>query len=166
MNILSEDSLWRPGRGTRGTRIYPAEAMLTCRDILTELPFGNLTVMYEMTGTQLRRAFESGFSAAESESGRFPQVSGVRIEADLRRPPGERITSVLVGTEPLRDTGRYRVATNDYLARGRDGYVVLCEAKELVGKTDASMMASAVVAHIRHNQILSPKVKGRIVLSR
>ncbi len=55
-------------------------------------------------------------------SGGFPQVSGLTVEADASRPPGSRILSVKVGAAPLDESKTYRVATNDYLARGGDGY--------------------------------------------
>ena len=52
----------------------------------------------------------------------MPQVSGLTIEADLSRPAGSRIVSIKVGGAPLSETRTYRVATNDFMARGGDGY--------------------------------------------
>ena len=74
---------------------------LTRGDILAELPFGNVTVKLELTGEQIRAALENGFSQVREVAGRFPQVSGLTVEVDLKQPPGERIVSVMVGGAPL-----------------------------------------------------------------
>ena len=50
--------------------------MLTRRDILTELPFGNITVLTELPGSQILAALENGVSQVEKGAGRFPQLSG------------------------------------------------------------------------------------------
>ena len=49
------------GGGIRGDRTYEAGAKLTRRDILTELPFGNLTVVTELPGAQVLAALENGW---------------------------------------------------------------------------------------------------------
>ena len=55
-------------------------------------------------------------------AGRFPQVSGLKIVVDPSRPVGERVISVLADGEPLDDKKIYKLATNDFMARGGDGY--------------------------------------------
>ena len=47
------------GGGIRGNKLYNAGTMLTRRDILTELPFGNVTVKLELSGQQIREALEN-----------------------------------------------------------------------------------------------------------
>ena len=112
------------GGGIRADREYSAGTKLTRGDILAELPFGNKTVKLELTGAELRQALENGFSQVEEGTGRFPQVSGLVIEVDLSKPAGERVQSVMVGDGPLDDGKTYTVATNDFMARGGDGYSV------------------------------------------
>ena len=48
------------GGGVRGNRLYPAGTVLTRRDILTELPFGNTIVAVAITGAQVRALLETG----------------------------------------------------------------------------------------------------------
>ena len=60
--------------------IRPAHK-LTRRDILSELPFGNTTVMVEITGADIRAALENGVSQIENRrrplpAGLGPQVRG------------------------------------------------------------------------------------------
>lgn len=154
------------GGGIRGNKLYPAGHVMTRRDILIELPFRNLTVVYELTGAQLRAVLENGLATAEAASGRFPQVSGLHVVADLARPAGSRIVELLVNGEPIGETRRYRVATNDFMASGHEGYDMFRDARVLVGPADARMMSNDVMAFIRKHQPLAPAIEGRIVMRR
>jgi 2',3'-cyclic-nucleotide 2'-phosphodiesterase (5'-nucleotidase family) len=97
------------------------------------LPFGNVTVLTEVTGKQIWEALENGFSKYEDGAGRFPQVSGLKVVADVKQPSGSRIVSVMVGAEPLDLTATYKLATNDYMLEGGDGYTALKGGKVTVG---------------------------------
>ncbi|MDE2018313.1 MAG: 5'-nucleotidase C-terminal domain-containing protein, partial [Hyphomicrobiales bacterium] len=116
------------GGGLRGDKTYPVGATLTRRDFLTEMPFGNHTVLLHVTGAQLLAALENGFSQVEKGAGRFPQVSGLTVTAKLGEPAGKRVVSVEVGGKPLDPAATYSLATNDYMAKGGDGYVSLAAA--------------------------------------
>ena len=59
------------GGGIRGNRLYPAGTVLTRRDILTELPFGNTTVLVSLTGAQVRTLLESALADLGRPAGRF-----------------------------------------------------------------------------------------------
>jgi len=151
------------GGGIRADRTYDAGTELTRRDILSELPFGNSTVMVELTGAQVIAALENGFSAVSEGAGRFPQVSGLTVEVDLDAPVGERVQSVMVGGEPIDPDAMYTVATNDFMANGGDGYTVLGDGESLVPAADATLMASQVIDYIEAAGTVSPEVEGRIV---
>ncbi len=90
------------GGGIRGGKVYPAGSTITRRDVLAELPFGNRVVTIEIRGRDLRSALENGFSRLADAAGRFPQVSGMTIQFDPRRPPGKRIVSIRIGGEAAR----------------------------------------------------------------
>src|SRR4028118_822536 len=87
------------GGGIRADREYPAGTKLTRGDILAELPFGNVTVKLELSGQQILDGLENGFSQVREVAGRFPQVSGLTVDADLSKPPGERVVSVAINGE-------------------------------------------------------------------
>jgi len=74
------------GGSIRGNRLYPAGHVITRRDILGELPFGNRTVMVEIKGSDLKIALENSVSEIDNRAGRFPQVSGMRITVDAKAP--------------------------------------------------------------------------------
>jgi len=152
------------GGGIRGGKVYPPGTALTARDVLTELPFDNRILTIEIAGADLRRALENGLSQLPNPGGRFPQVSGLTIEADTSRPAGDRIVSIKVGDAPLDERKIYRLATNDFMARGGDGYTGFRDAKPLLSALDAPLVANAVIAHIKALGTVRTNADGRIVM--
>ncbi len=150
--------------GIRADRQYEAGAVLTRRDILTELPFGNVTVVTAVSGQQLLDALENGFSQIEDGAGRFPQVAGLKIVADPKQPAGSRVVSVMVGDAPLDPAATYKVATNDFMLHGGDGYTALAGGKVLIGPKSGNLMANDVIAYITAAGKVDARVEGRIVL--
>ena len=150
------------GGGLRGDRVYPAGRQLTRRDILTEMPFGNVTVVIELAGADLRAALEHGVSQVEEGSGRFPQVSGVTFSYDPRKPAGARVTDVKVNGQPLEASARYRIGTTDYLAGGGDGYDALTKGKTIVDASGATLTAVTVMDYVSRNGTVAPVTESRI----
>jgi 2',3'-cyclic-nucleotide 2'-phosphodiesterase (5'-nucleotidase family) len=148
--------------GIRGDRTYDPGTVLARKDILTELPFGNVTVLIELSGADLLAALENGVSQVEADAGRFAQVSGMSYAYDPTRPPGSRIVEVEVGGDPL-DTGRtYRVATNDYVYRGGDGYEALTRGEPVIDASGGALLANMVMEYIEQRGEIAPAVEGRI----
>lgn len=162
-NAVGADVAIINGGGIRADREYPAGTVLTRADVFAELPFGNTTVKLVVTGRMLRAALENGFSQVEANVGRFPQVSGLTVEADLSKLPGTRVLSVLVQGAPLDPEKKYTIATNDFMAGGGDGYVVFKDAARLVSEADAQLMASQVIDYVAAKKTIAPTVEGRIV---
>lgn len=151
------------GGGIRGDKVYPAGTMLIRKDVLTELPFGNTTVVLKITGAMLKEALEIGVSQVEKTAGRFPQVSGLSFTYDAGKEPGSRVTAVSVGGAPL-DMGKsYTVATNDYIAGGGDGYSVFAGAENLLDEASSRLLATQVIDHITSIGKVTSKIEGRIV---
>jgi 2',3'-cyclic-nucleotide 2'-phosphodiesterase (5'-nucleotidase family) len=152
------------GGGIRANKQYPAGVKLTRRDVLSELPFGNSTSLVELTGADIKAALENGVSQFEQRAGRFPQVSGLRFEVDPKAPVGSRVTSVQVNGEPLDPSKKYKVATNNFMLTGGDGYVPFTRGRVLIGTTDGKLLANEVMAYVRKKGTVDVKVEGRIVL--
>lgn len=136
------------GGGIRGDRIYEAGHVLTRRDVLTELPFGNTTVLVEVSGADVLAALENGVSQVEDGAGRFPQVSGLAFSYDASKPAGERVVEVTVGGAPLDPAATYKVATNDYMLGGGDGFTSLGNGKVIIDPAAATLMANTVINYI------------------
>ncbi|APF38326.1 MULTISPECIES: bifunctional UDP-sugar hydrolase/5'-nucleotidase [Chelatococcus] len=153
------------GGGIRGNKQYPAGHKLTRRDILTEMPFGNRTVVTSLTGRQVKEALENGFSQMEQRAGRFPQVSGLTVTVDPRRPAGSRVVAVTIGDAPIEDDKIYTVATNDFLLKGGDGYSMLASGVK-GGDLDVAgkLMANDVMVYARKLGTIDIKPEGRILM--
>jgi 5'-nucleotidase/UDP-sugar diphosphatase len=152
------------GGGIRGNKVYPAGTRLTHRDVLTEMPFGNTVNVVEISGEDLLEALEAGVSQLEARQGRFPQVSGLTFVVDRAARVGSRVSAVQVNGRPLDSAARYRVATNNFMAVGGDGYGALTRGRTLVGGTDGLLLTSAVVDHIQRLGAVRAGVEGRIVI--
>jgi 5'-nucleotidase / UDP-sugar diphosphatase len=152
------------GGGIRGDRKYASGHKLLRRDVLTELPFANKVVLVEMRGRDLKTALENGLTFAGKPNGRYPQVSGVQVVARSDAVPGKKIETIMVGGQPLKPDALYRVATNDFIASGREGYDVFVDAKRIIAETDGPLVSNAVMGFIRTRGTVSPQVEGRLVL--
>jgi 2',3'-cyclic-nucleotide 2'-phosphodiesterase (5'-nucleotidase family) len=152
------------GGGIRADKQYEAGHKLTRRDILAEMPFGNTTVLLEVKGEHIKAALENGVSQVRELGGRFPQVSGITADVDLKEPVGSRVKSVKINGEPLDPAKTYKLATNDFMARGGDGYKAFTEGKSLIDVSASQLMASQVIDYVAKVGKVAPKVEGRIVL--
>lgn len=150
------------GGGIRGDTTYDAGKMLTRRDILTELPFGNVTVVTELPGSQVLAAFENGVSQVEKGAGRFLQLSGATIVYDPTAPAGSRIAEAMVGGAPLDINKVYKVAANDYILGGGDGFDALGGGKVLINAGNGNLMANDVMDYVVKMGKVTSKVEGRI----
>ena len=150
------------GGGIRGGRVYTAGSTITRRDVLAELPFGNRVVTIEIRGRDLRSALENGFSRLADAAGRFPQVSGMTIQFDPRLPAGKRIVSIKIGGAPLNPSRVYRIATNDFLARGSDGYDTFGKARSLLPADNSPLLANEVMSYLQKLGTVQTAVQGRI----
>jgi 5'-nucleotidase/UDP-sugar diphosphatase len=150
------------GGGIRGDTTYDAGRKLTRRDILTELPFGNTTVVTELPGSQILLALENGVSQAEKGAGRFPQVSGLNYAFDVAAEAGARVSEVMVGGAPLEADKLYTVAVNDYIVGGGDGYAALGGGRIVTDGPTGSLVANDVMAYVEKLGTVSLAVEGRI----
>jgi 5'-nucleotidase/UDP-sugar diphosphatase len=152
------------GGGIRADRTYDAGAKLTRRDILTELPFGNVTQLTEIPGSQVLAALENGVSLVEKGAGRFPQVSGLTMVYDPSAEAGKRVSEVMVAGAPLEAAKLYKVAVNDFILGGGDGYSALGGGKLITDTGAGALVATDVMTYVEKLGTVKPIVEGRIKL--
>ena len=142
---------------------------LTHLDILEALPFANTVVVVELTGAQLRAALEHGVSGIRAtnprELSRFLQVSGLRLTYDPARPArhsacpprvkGSRITQVSVADAPLDDKRKYRVAINNFMAEGGNGYCMFLNAPRVSAPGLSRLLTDMTVEYIKQSGAVS-----------
>jgi 5'-nucleotidase len=153
-----------------GNSVCPAAAqppfVITAGQVLTVLPFGNLSVTVPLSGAELKSFLERGVSAMPAVDGRFAQVSGLCFTYDIAAPVGSRVTSVIrQGTggscsgAPV-DLGAgatYAIATNDFTASGGDGYPIV------IGRAvTRNVMEADVRSYVASTSPVTPTLQGRI----
>jgi 2',3'-cyclic-nucleotide 2'-phosphodiesterase (5'-nucleotidase family) len=119
-------------------------------------------LVLEAKGSDIRAMLEYGLSRAGTEFGGYPQVSGVTVVFDPAKPAGQRIESVLVGGAPLETDRIYRLAVNDFLAAGGDGYAMLPGLKRIIDTNAGPLMAGVVIEYVKQRGKVAARVEGRI----
>jgi 2',3'-cyclic-nucleotide 2'-phosphodiesterase (5'-nucleotidase family) len=104
---------------------YVPGTVLYRSDIMEELPFQRTPVMIAISGRDLRKGLEEMVATAPHPSGSFPHLSaGFSATYDLSRTPMDRIVSVSVKDEPLRDDKVYKLAISDFYVRSEGDSVL------------------------------------------
>ena len=90
-------------------------------------PFNNLVVIQTFTGAQLKDVLEQQFAGFGGQTvTRILQVSaGFTYTYDSTRALGSRVSVLALNGVPIDPAATYRVATNDFLANGGDGFTFL-----------------------------------------
>jgi 5'-nucleotidase len=115
----------------------------------TVLPFGNKIVAFNIKGKDFKDTLEYIINSATGNeenlisTGAFPYVGHLRYTYNGRAKKGSRITQLQQLVEDtqhrtkkmnwvnIRDEKIYRIATNDYAAKGKDGYIGLLKRNDL-----------------------------------
>lgn len=155
------------GGGIRTT--IPA-GNVTVGQVIKVLPFGNTLATMNVTGAELKEAFEISISLYPIESGGFLHVAGAKVEFDSSKPTGERVVSISYKNEDgsytkIEDAKTYTIATNAFTAKGGDGYDVLKKAYEEgrvtdLGLSDWENLREQLIAN-KNN--IPTEIEGRIV---
>ncbi|AST06131.1 UDP-sugar hydrolase [Anoxybacillus flavithermus] len=144
-----------------GIRASIPQGEVTRNHVLTTLPFANTLVKVSMSGADLKKALEHGVRLYPEQNGGFPHVSGIRFTFDATKPAGSRVTSVEVNGQPLDETKTYTVATNDFIAKGGDGYDMFAASNI---EFDSGELLSTIVMNYLQAQKPIPTVEGRITV--
>ena len=146
---------------------------ITMGEALTVLPFGNLVTVIEVTGQDIADAIKFGAQYYPNANGGFPQIAGATYKIITELKPvldanglptvdenGEPVMSyqfsaiedITVGGAPIDLTKTYKLATNDFMAVGGDGYTMF------EGKTQLSL--HGMMVDILANYITELSVDG------
>jgi 5'-nucleotidase len=139
-----------------------APGQITYSEMFTVQPFNNVMNVKTMSGTSIYRLLEQQFDNPGVGAIRLLQVSnGFTYSYDFRRPAGSRVTagSVAINGTPILQTGLYRVAMNNFLASGGDGFGAFNEGTDpLGGEIDID---AAVNYFLKHSPI-APGPRDRV----
>lgn len=173
-NLICDAALWKTAaEGTQiclqnagGIRASIPAGDVSMGQVLEVLPFGNQIATFGLKGSDVWAALENGVSQIEDVEGRFPQVGGLKFMFDPAQPAGSRIVNVKVKNpdgsySPLDLDAVYKVASNDFMRHGGDGYDMFAE--NAIDPYDAgALLADTVAEYIGAHSPVSPAVEGRI----
>ncbi|WP_203364577.1 5'-nucleotidase C-terminal domain-containing protein [Bacillus sp. REN10] len=152
-----------------GIRTSIDQGPITVGEVINVLPFGNTLATMEVTGAELKAAFEASVKAVPAENGGFLHVSGAKVEFDSSKPAGERIVSISYKEADgsyvaIQENEKYVIATNAFTAKGGDGYDMFKKAYEEGRVTDLGLSDwENLREHIQNVGKVNPQVEGRIV---
>ena len=137
---------------------------VTLKDIYSILPFDTYVVTMDLKGGQILQALEHGLSMIEKKSGAFLQVSGLQVIYDANEPAGRRVKEVRVAGKRLNIDQSYRVAVNDFMAAGGDGYSILKSSTGPQGADKGLLVRDVVIAGIKAKGAVCPPTEGERIV--
>jgi 5'-nucleotidase len=135
---------------------------VTYNDLFSIHPFGNVLTVLTLTGSGLKRILEQQFDNPAVGMRRILQVSkGFTYSYTASAPPGQRIdpASIKLNGRIIAPDQRVRLAINNFLAAGGDGFTGFVQGTDRLGG-DAEI--DALVAYVRSRSPLEPEPTTRI----
>ncbi|MGA5198677.1 bifunctional metallophosphatase/5'-nucleotidase [Streptomyces exfoliatus] len=153
---------------TRKASGAEGDGVVTYGEAYTVQPFTNMMTAVDLTGAQLITTLQQQVSGANLGAPKILQVSkNFTYTLDMTKTGADRIVvgSVRLNGEAIDPAKTYRVAMNEFLAGGGDGFAVLKEHKnKLVGASDLDMFTAYLTAHSSAAAPLAPPATDRITV--
>ncbi|WP_052286790.1 bifunctional metallophosphatase/5'-nucleotidase [Streptomyces sp. 769] len=165
-------ALMNPG-GIRSDLAYKAsgnegDGVVTYGEAFTVQPFTNMTHVVDLTGAQLLTALQQQVSGPNEASPKILQISrGLTYTLDMTRTGAARVVadSVKLDGAALDPAKTYRVAMNEFLAGGGDGFPALKQGtNKYVGPSDLDALTAYLTAHSSPTAPLAPPKADRITV--
>ncbi|TXS23455.1 bifunctional metallophosphatase/5'-nucleotidase [Streptomyces sp. gb1(2016)] len=161
-----------PG-GIRADLVHAAsgsegDGVVTYGEAFTVQPFTNMMNVVDLTGAQLVAALQQQVSVSNAASPKILQVSkGLTYTLDLTKSGADRVVAdtIRLNGEAIDPAKTYRVAMNEFLAGGGDGFAALGEGtNKLVGASDLDLFNAYLAAHSTADAPLAPPATDRITV--
>ncbi|MYT97274.1 MULTISPECIES: bifunctional metallophosphatase/5'-nucleotidase [unclassified Streptomyces] len=161
-----------PG-GIRADLVHKAsgsegDGVVTYGEAFTVQPFTNMMNVVDLTGAQLVTALQQQVSGPNEASPKILQVSkGLTYTLDLTKTGAARVVTdtIKLNGEAIDPARTYRVAMNEFLAGGGDGFPALGQGtNKLVGASDLDLFNAYLAAHSSATSPLAPPATDRITV--
>lgn len=168
----AEVAFMNPG-GIRADLVHKAsggegDGVVTYGEAFTVQPFTNMMNVVDLTGAQLVTALQQQVSGGNEASPKILQVSkGLTYTLDLTKSGADRVVAgtIKLNGEAIDPARTYRVAMNEFLAGGGDGFAALGEGtNKLVGASDLDLFNAYLAAHSTAAAPLAPPATDRITV--
>ncbi|GAA4912781.1 bifunctional metallophosphatase/5'-nucleotidase [Streptomyces coeruleoprunus] len=144
------------------------DGIVTYGEAYTVQPFTNMMTTVDLTGAQIITALQQQVSGSNEASPKILQVSkGFTYTLDMTKTGAARVdvASVKLNGQPLDPAKTYRVAMNEFLSGGGDGFPALAQGKnKLVGASDLDVFIAYLGAHSSAGSPLTPPAADRITV--
>jgi len=126
-----------------GVRDSLPAGKLNYKDVLTVHPFGNTVVTADLTGAEVLN-YLNAVAKMSAGSGAFAQFAGIQMTITKGT-----VAQVSIKGAPLDAGKRYRMAVNNFVAAGGDGYPKLTAHPSFVdtGFVDADVLRAYITLH-------------------
>ncbi|MFI6725012.1 bifunctional metallophosphatase/5'-nucleotidase [Streptomyces atratus] len=165
-------ALMNPG-GIRGDLVYASadgksDGVVTYGESFTVQPFTNMMNVVDLTGAQLVEALQQQVSGSNEAGPKILQVSkGLTYTLDMTKTGAARVVTdtIKLNGAAIDPAKTYRVAMNEFLAGGGDGFAALGQGTDkLVGASDLDLFNAYLAAHSTAAAPLAPPVTDRITV--
>ncbi|MFD8697515.1 bifunctional metallophosphatase/5'-nucleotidase [Kitasatospora purpeofusca] len=159
-----------PG-GIRSDLVYKqsgaeGDGVVTYGEAFTVQPFTNMMQVKTLTGAQLIQLLQQQVSGSNDASPKILQPSkGLTYTLDMRNKGADRVVvdSIRLNGAPIDAAAKYRVAANEFLAGGGDGFPAFAAGTDkLVGASDLDVFAAYLGANSSAAAPLKAPAQDRI----
>ncbi|MBX6384091.1 MAG: bifunctional metallophosphatase/5'-nucleotidase [Microbispora sp.] len=168
----AEIALMNPG-GVRTDLTYAqsgseGDGVVTYGEAFQVQPFNNLMQVVTLTGAQLKALLEQQIWTVDPATGGITQrilqpSSSLTYTFDTTKPVGSRVSDIKINGTPVTDTQQIRVAANNFLMGGGDGFTVFTQGTDL---WSGPLDIDAFIAYLGAHSPVDPPATGRINLIR
>ncbi|MFJ2636611.1 bifunctional metallophosphatase/5'-nucleotidase [Streptomyces sp. NPDC087422] len=172
LDPTTQIAFMNPG-GIRTDLVYAAsgsegDGVVTYAEGFAVQPFSNTVNLETLTGAQLVTALQQQVSGPNEAATKILQISaGLTYTLDLTKSGAARVVadSVKLNGAPIDPAANYRVAMNNFLTGGGDGFPVLAQGTSLlIGGDDLAAFATYLTAHSTAAAPLAPPAADRVTV--
>ena len=160
-DLGAQVALMNPG-GVRADLAYAAsgsegDGVVTYGEAFTVQPFNNVLGVVSLTGAQIDALLEQQWTDAGEKI--LQPSANLHFTINRANPVGDRVSDITIDGVPIDEAATYKVAANNFLLGGGDGFTVFTEGTDQVlGPIDLD----ALVAYFESQEALSPPDLNRI----
>jgi 5'-nucleotidase len=135
---------------------------ITYDELFTVQPFGNVLTVMTLSGDAVMRLLEQQFENPMPGATKILQVSqGFSYRYRLNAPPGQHVDreSIMIQGTHLTKASKVRIAVNNFLATGGDGFTAFKEGLAQVG---GPIDVDALAAYLKARSPVAPHEPDRI----
>jgi 5'-nucleotidase len=160
-DLGAQVALMNPG-GVRTDLTYAAsgsegDGVVTYGEAFAVQPFSNVMGVTSLTGAQLDALLEQQWTSAGEKI--LQPSANLRFTIDRAKPAGDRVSAITIDGAPVDPATAYKVAANNFLLGGGDGFTVFTEG---TGQVLGAIDLDTFVAYFAAQGTIAPPPLNRI----